>query len=133
MTDPAETSVRDAAPSSETVADDADSADADSLDESVRAMRVLRRGLAMSDELRRGLGVTASVALLAAAGRLIVPILVQLVLDHGVLGPNGYRPAVVWALSAGALGLLFVVMAASRAAYIRWRDLSAAPMVPSSR
>ena len=119
MSDPAETAVRNSALSSETVADDADSADADSPDESVRAMRVLRRGLAMSEELRRGLGVTASVALLAAVGRLIVPILVQLVLDHGVLGPDGYRPAVVWALSAGALGLLLVVMAASRLAYIR--------------
>ncbi len=83
------------------------------------AGRILRRGLAASDELRRGLGVTVSVALLAAAGRLIVPILVQLVLDHGVLGPGGYRPAVVWTLSAGALGVLLTMMAASRVAYIR--------------
>ncbi len=88
-------------------------------EEPVRALVVLRRGIAMSEALRRGLGVTASVALLAAAGRLMVPILVQLVLDHGVLGPNGYRPGVVWALSAGALGVLLAVMAASRTAYIR--------------
>ena len=54
---------------------------------------MLRRGLAVSDELRRGLGVTAAVAVFAAVGRLIVPILVQLVLDHGVLGQADTGPA----------------------------------------
>ncbi len=82
-------------------------------------MRVLRRGLAESDDLRRGLGATAAVAVLAAAGRLIVPILVQLVLDHGVLGPGGYRPAVVWLLSLGAAAAVLIVAFASRVAYIR--------------
>ena len=85
----------------------------------VRALGVLRRGLAMSDELRRGLGVTAAVAVFAAVGRLIVPILVQLVLDHGVLGADGYRPGVVWVLSLSAFGAVLVVAVASRAAYIR--------------
>ena len=87
--------------------------------ESVKALRVLRRGLAVSEELRRGLRVTAAVAVFAAVGRLIVPIMVQLVLDHGVLGPAGYRPGVVWALSLGGLGAVLVVAAASRVAYIR--------------
>ena len=68
----------------------------------VRALDVLRRGLAVSDDLRRGLGVTAAVAVFAAVGRLIVPILVQLVLDHGVLGAEGYRPGLVWVLSLSA-------------------------------
>ena len=84
-----------------------------------QALRVLRRGLAESPELRRGLGVTATVALLAATGRLIVPILVQLVLDHGVLGAAGYRPGIVWALSLCAVAVLVAVMTASRVAYIR--------------
>ena len=88
-------------------------------DEAVRAMSVLRRGLAESEELRRGLWATAAVAVFAAVGRLIVPILVQLVLDHGVLGPQGYRPRLVWALSLSALGAVLVVAAASRVAYIR--------------
>ena len=88
-------------------------------DTNAKAMQVLRRGLRESPELRRGLGVTAAVALFAAAGRLMVPILTQLVLDHGVLGASGYRPAVVWALSLSAAGVLAVVMIASRAAYIR--------------
>ena len=96
-----------------------DDAAEDGADEAVRAMSVLRRGLAVSHELRRGLWVTAAVAVFAAVGRLIVPILVQLVLDHGVLGPEGYRPGVVWALSLSALGAVLVVAAMSRVAYIR--------------
>ncbi|MXZ99348.1 MAG: ABC transporter ATP-binding protein [Acidimicrobiaceae bacterium] len=73
----------------------------------------------MSPELRRGLPVVAAVGLFAAVGRLIVPVMVQLVLDHGVIGPDGYRPGVVWALSLAALGAVLVVAAASRFALIR--------------
>ena len=85
----------------------------------VQALRVLRRGFAMSPGLRRGLPVIAAVGLFAAVGRLIVPVMVQLVLDHGVIGPDGYRPGVVWALSLAALGAVLVVAAASRFALIR--------------
>ncbi|MYH44288.1 MAG: ABC transporter ATP-binding protein [Acidimicrobiaceae bacterium] len=73
----------------------------------------------MSPELRRGLPVVAAVGLFAAVGRLIVPVMVQLVLDHGVIGPDGYRPGVVWVLSLAALGAVLVVAAASRFALIR--------------
>ena len=73
----------------------------------------------MSPELRRGLPVIAAVGLFAAVGRLIVPVMVQLVLDHGVIGPDGYRPGVVWTLSVVALGAVLVVAAASRFALIR--------------
>ena len=91
----------------------------DTQETEVQALRVLRRGFAMSPELRRGLPVIAAVGLFAAVGRLIVPVMVQLVLDHGVIGPDGYRPGVVWALSVVALGAVLVVAAASRFALIR--------------
>ncbi len=91
----------------------------DAQETEVQALRVLRRGFAMSPELRRGLPVIAAVGLFAAVGRLIVPVMVQLVLDHGVIGPDGYRPGVVWALSLAALGAVLVVAAASRFALIR--------------
>ena len=91
----------------------------DSAEAEVQALRVLRRGFAMSPELRRGLPVVAAVGLFAAVGRLIVPVMVQLVLDHGVIGPDGYRPGVVWVLSLAALGAVLVVAAASRFALIR--------------
>ena len=87
--------------------------------EPVKALRVLRRGVAMSPELRRGLPAIAAVGLFAAVGRLIVPVMVQLVLDHGVLGADGYRPGVVWTLSLAALAAVLVVAAASRFALIR--------------
>ena len=87
--------------------------------EDIKAMQVLRRGVAMSSELRRGLPVIAAVGLFAAIGRLIVPVMVQLVLDHGVIGPDGYRPGVVWVLSLAALATVLVVFAAGRFALIR--------------
>ena len=87
--------------------------------EPVRALRVLRRGIAMSPELRRGVPAIAAVGLFAAVGRLIVPVMVQLVLDHGVLGADGYQPGVVWTLSLAALAAVLVVAAASRFALIR--------------
>ena len=88
-------------------------------EDEVKALLVLRRGLAMSTELRRGVPAIAAVGLFAALGRLIVPVMVQLVLDHGVIGPDGYRPGVVWALSLAALAAVLLVFAASRFALIR--------------
>ncbi|MYE57480.1 MAG: ABC transporter ATP-binding protein, partial [Acidimicrobiaceae bacterium] len=85
----------------------------------IKALQVLRRGIAMSPGLRRGMPVIAAVGLFAAVGRLIVPVMVQLVLDHGVIGPDGYRPGVVWVLSLAALATVLVVAAASRFALIR--------------
>lgn len=47
------------------------------------AMETVRRGLALSPELRVGLGVTGLLALGSTAGRVVVPVLVQQVLDRG--------------------------------------------------
>jgi putative ABC transport system ATP-binding protein len=53
------------------------------------AMRTLRRGLAMMPEFRHGLPVTFLLALIATAGRVVVPIAVQQVLDRGLGAPGG--------------------------------------------
>ena len=90
----------------------------------IKALQVLRRGIAMSPGLRRGMPVIAAVGLFAAVGRLIVPVMVQLVLDHGVIGPDGYRPGVVWTLSLAALATVLVVAAASRFALIRLAQMA---------
>lgn len=92
--------------------------DDDSVDD-VSAFMVLRRGLAISPELRTGLRVTVALALVAAVGRLIIPITIQQVLDRGVLSDDGYRPGFVWAVSLGAFLIVIGVMAASRVAHIR--------------
>ena len=85
----------------------------------VGALTVLRRGLAISPELKSGMRVTLGMALTAAAGRLIVPILVQQVLDKGLLGEGGYRPGFVLLASGLAFGIVIVVFAAARITHIR--------------
>lgn len=47
------------------------------------ALKILRRGLRESPELRRGLGVTVVFALLSAVARLVLPVLIQQTLDGG--------------------------------------------------
>lgn len=56
-------------------------------------MAVLRRGLADATELRRVLPVTILLALAAGGGRVVVPVLVQQVLDRWIVGPAKGRPA----------------------------------------
>jgi ATP-binding cassette subfamily B protein len=53
------------------------------------ALATLRRGLAMMPEFRQGLPVTFGLALLATAGRVVVPIAVQQTLDRGLGAPGG--------------------------------------------
>ncbi|SFD83971.1 ABC transporter ATP-binding protein [Blastococcus tunisiensis] len=48
------------------------------------ALATLRRGLRMMPEFRRGLPATFALALLATAGRVVVPIAVQQVIDRGL-------------------------------------------------
>ncbi|MGY1706908.1 ABC transporter ATP-binding protein [Geodermatophilus sp. SYSU D00697] len=53
------------------------------------AFATLRRGLRMMPEFRRGLPATFALALVATAGRVVVPIAVQQVIDRGLSGPGG--------------------------------------------
>src|SRR4051794_7564129 len=53
------------------------------------AFRTVRRGLAMMPEFRRGLPLTFLLALVATAGRVVVPIAVQQTIDRGLAGPGG--------------------------------------------
>ncbi|SHN73599.1 putative ABC transport system ATP-binding protein [Geodermatophilus obscurus] len=53
------------------------------------AVATLRRGLRMMPEFRRGLPATFALALMATAGRVVVPIAVQQVIDRGLAGPGG--------------------------------------------
>ena len=83
------------------------------------AIAVLRRGLAVTPELRQGLVLTVVLAVATALGKLAVPILIQQILDRGVLGEAGYRPGFVALACAGTalltVGLYFV----SRATFLR--------------
>ena len=72
------------------------------------AMQILRRGLAASPELRRGLGVTVVFALLSALARLVLPILVQQTLDRGFQGGDIDMGFVL--VATGAAGALIIVI-----------------------
>jgi ATP-binding cassette subfamily B protein len=53
------------------------------------ALRTLRRGLRMVPEFTQGLPATLLLALVATAGRMVVPLAVQQTLDRGLLGAGG--------------------------------------------
>jgi ATP-binding cassette, subfamily B, bacterial len=53
------------------------------------AVQTIRRGLSYSPEIRAGLGFTLVLALVATAGRVVVPIAVQQTVDRGLLNPAG--------------------------------------------
>ena len=49
----------------------------------------LKRGLELSPELSRGIGVTVALALISTVGRVVVPFVVQQTTDRGILGESG--------------------------------------------
>lgn len=83
------------------------------------AMEVLRRGVAATPQLRKGLGFTAGFALTAAIGKIIIPILIQQILDRGVSGESGFRPGFVYTTSAIAVVVVIVVGFLNRTTYNR--------------
>ena len=83
------------------------------------AWRVLRRGVRQSPELRAGFAYTVLLALALAAGRILVPVLLQQVLDRGLRVPQGFRPAFVYGASAAVVALIGLVYAGGRSLYRR--------------
>ena len=81
--------------------------------------QTLRRGLELSPELRRGIGVTMALAVLSTVGRVLVPFVVQRITDNGILAPGGPDIAVVtfWI----AVALVGVVVTAFSAYFVNVR------------
>ena len=81
--------------------------------------QTLRRGVALSPELVRGVWVTLGLAVLSTLGRVLVPLVVQRTTDEGILGPGGPDPqrAVGWV--ALALGGVLVTAVSSYAVNVR--------------
>ena len=74
--------------------------------EDIGAMDTIRRGVAISPELREGLGVTLVLAVVASCGQVVVPIAVQQTLDKGLNSPGGPRLSyVVWLGLAAAVAI----------------------------
>ncbi|WP_372419678.1 ABC transporter ATP-binding protein [Actinotalea solisilvae] len=72
------------------------------------AMATLRRGVQVSPQLVQGLGVTAALAVAAAAGRVVVPVAVQQTMDTAILAPGGPQTDRV-AVLVGLAALCLVV------------------------
>lgn len=83
------------------------------------AWSVLVRGLRETPELRAGLAMTLLMDIAAAAGRVLVPVLVQQIIDRGLTGPEGFRPGFVYPACGLAAVLLAGVYLAQRTAYVR--------------
>ncbi len=73
-----------------------------------RSLWTIRRGLALSPELRTGLAGTLGLAVVAMVGRVAVPVAVQRVIDHGLRAPGGPDVGVVLSTVAIAVPVLGV-------------------------
>lgn len=87
------------------------------------ALDVLRRGMRATPTLRRGARATIGFALLGGVGRVAIPVLVQQVLDRGVLGDDGVHLPVIYKLSAAAA---VVVVLTAFASFLTHRRLAIA-------
>jgi ABC-type multidrug transport system fused ATPase/permease subunit len=82
--------------------------------EATGAWATLRRGVAFSPELVAGLPVTVALAVVATAGRVLVPIAVQQGVDRGLNGPAGPQPGFVLAMVAlTGLGIVLTGVASA--------------------
>ncbi|MGH2730971.1 MAG: ABC transporter ATP-binding protein [Actinomycetota bacterium] len=81
------------------------------------AWGVFKRGLAESPELRIGLVYTVLLAMVSALGSLLIPVLIQQVLDRGLA--EGFRAGFVYGVCGAAAAAIIIVYVASRAAFAR--------------
>ena len=81
------------------------------------AFKILKRGLADSTEMRKGLGYTIGLAVAYSLGNLMIPILIQQILDKGLA--DGFRPRFVYTWCAIAAVVIVVVYLAGRATFRR--------------
>ncbi|MBO1750267.1 ABC transporter ATP-binding protein [Actinotalea sp. BY-33] len=86
---------------------------------SLGAGATLRRGLAISPQLRDGLLVTVLLAVVAAGGRVVVPIAVQQTIDTAILADGGPQTSRVVVLVSLAAVALLIAGAASALVNIR--------------
>ena len=82
------------------------------------ASTTIRRGLSLSPELRRGLGGTIAIALVATAGRVIVPLVIQQILDGG-LDDDGIEMSFV--IRMALIALVAVVITALATGWMHLR------------
>ena len=85
----------------------------------VGAWQTVRRGLSLSPELRNGLAGTLVLALIATAGRAIVPVAVQRTIDDGIQASGGVDVAAV--IRVVAFAAVAVVVTAGASGWMNYR------------
>jgi ATP-binding cassette, subfamily B, bacterial len=81
--------------------------------EHASSWQTIRRGLALSPELRVGLGGTLALSVLAMVGRVAVPIAVQQVIDRGLRAPGGPDIGTVLTIVTATVAVLAVTTTCS--------------------
>jgi len=81
--------------------------------------RALRRMLAEAPALRRGLGMTLVLAALGTAIQIVVPVVVQRIIDTEILAPEGVDLADVLTLGGIAVAAMLAAMVVRRLALVR--------------
>ncbi|CAM8646058.1 MdlB ABC-type multidrug transport system, ATPase and permease components [Acidimicrobiia bacterium] len=92
---------------------------ADASEKRGRALTVLRRGLAESPELGRGFKITVLFAIISAIGRLTIPILVQQIIQNGLLADEGFLVGFTLTACGLAAAIVVSVSILSRITYVR--------------
>lgn len=118
----------DAAPASSAEPTESNLSGSDDVPEG--AMSVLRRGIAASPDLREGLKAVVGMGLLIAAGRLVIPVLVERALSQGMFeadaaergGPGGVDVDIGLVIGY-CLGALVLIVASAAGTVIMQRQL----------
>jgi len=79
----------------------------------------VRRGLQLSPAMLQGIGWTLALAVVATGGRVVVPVVIQLVTDNAIMAEGGPRVSAVLTTAGLALGLIALAGVASSAVNIR--------------
>ncbi|MGB8361038.1 MAG: ABC transporter ATP-binding protein [Acidimicrobiia bacterium] len=87
------------------------------------AWNTIKRGLSLSPELRGGLGFTIVIAVVATAGRVVVPIAIQQVIDGG-LTEQGVAMSFVLRMTLLAFGAVVITGLGSGWMYVRLARVS---------
>jgi ATP-binding cassette subfamily B protein len=68
-------------------------------------LTIMRRGITLSRASLRGLGITVVLGLIAVAGRVVLPIALQLGVDHATQA-NGSLDSLLWPVAGGAVAVI---------------------------
>ena len=88
------------------------------------AFEILRKGIATTPKLKKGLALTALAAVLSACGQLAIPILIRVAIDRGLQPGQQPRPAFVAISCLVTACIITLVFVLSRLTFLRLVDMT---------